>query len=175
MPRGRRSRLAIDPPWPFFLPAPRKKGAFLPATCFPILVKVSENAGPVLLIDGECVLCNRFSQFVIRRDPAARFRFAALQSHWAKNALNVLGQPTTRLDSVVLIHHGQAFYRSEAALRTLALLPFPWSLARWGLWIPRLLRDGGYNLVARTRVRLLGRTTTCGLLSPAERARFLLD
>ncbi|MEC8251574.1 MAG: DCC1-like thiol-disulfide oxidoreductase family protein, partial [Planctomycetota bacterium] len=31
---------------------------------------------PLILFDGECNLCNGFVQFVIRRDPRARFRFA---------------------------------------------------------------------------------------------------
>ena len=34
----------------------------------------------LILFDGVCNLCNGFVQFVIQRDAAGRFRFAALQS-----------------------------------------------------------------------------------------------
>jgi predicted DCC family thiol-disulfide oxidoreductase YuxK len=45
---------------------------------------------PILLFDGVCNLCNGFVQFIIRRDPEARFRFASLQSEAV--ALRVLPQ-----------------------------------------------------------------------------------
>ena len=46
---------------------------------------MSEPAGaagdaPLILYDGVCGLCNRLNRFVLERDPAGRFRFAALQS-----------------------------------------------------------------------------------------------
>lgn len=134
-----------------------------------------ETEGPVLLIDGECVLCNRVSQFVIRRDPAGKFRFAALQSKRAREILSKRGLPPPSLGTFVLIDGEKVYYRSEAAFRTLGMMNFPWRLARLGLWIPRPLRDWGYNLVAKTRLRLFGKTQQCGLLTSAERARFLSD
>lgn len=129
----------------------------------------------ILLIDGECVLCNRVSQFVIRHDPAGKFRFAALQSEQARKILRQRGQPPPSLGTFVLVAGDAVYYRSEAAFRSLGMLPFPWCLARYGLWIPRPLRDFGYALVARTRIRIFGATTLCGLLTSAERDRFLID
>ncbi|MFI5307225.1 MAG: thiol-disulfide oxidoreductase DCC family protein, partial [Polyangiales bacterium] len=40
----------------------------------------SEQPGPILLFDGVCNFCNGAINFVIAHDPAARFRFASLQS-----------------------------------------------------------------------------------------------
>ncbi len=129
----------------------------------------------ILLIDGECVLCHRVSQFVIRHDPAGKFRFAALQSEQAGKILRERGQPPPSLGTFVLIAGDAVYYRSEAAFRTLGMLPFPWGLARCGLRLPRPLRDFGYFLVARTRLRLFGSTPLCGLLTSAERERFLTE
>ena len=42
---------------------------------------------PILFYDGVCGLCNRFVQFVLRRDPNAVFRFAPLQSALAASVL----------------------------------------------------------------------------------------
>lgn len=132
-----------------------------------------QDESPILLIDGECVLCNRMAQFVIRRDPAGRFHFAALQSEYAKNLLREAGQPPPDLETFVLVQGRDIFHRSEAAFRLLGMMPFPWRLAGLGFWIPRRLRDWGYDLVARNRRRLFGATPLCGLLTPEERARFL--
>jgi predicted DCC family thiol-disulfide oxidoreductase YuxK len=38
----------------------------------------------LIFFDGVCNLCNGFVQFVIERDPEARFRFAPLQSDAAR-------------------------------------------------------------------------------------------
>jgi len=128
----------------------------------------------LVLIDGECVLCNRVAQFVIRRDPAALIRFAALQSERAMQELGARGLPPSPPGTFVLISRGGAYYRSDAALRLLGLLPRPWSFARALLVIPRPARDLVYRLVARLRYRLCGRTEMCGLLTAAERERFSL-
>ena len=129
---------------------------------------------PLVLIDGECVLCNRTVQFVIRRDPAGRIRFAALQSERATRELNARGLPPPPPGTFVLLIDGLAYTRSNAALRLLGLLPPPWSFATCLLLIPRPLRDLIYNLIARVRYKLCGRTQYCGLLTAEEKARFLV-
>lgn len=83
--------------------------------------------------------------------------------------------PSPPAGTMVLLQDGQAHYRSEAVLRTLSQLPFPWNLARAGLWLPRRLRDTAYNLVARHRIRLFGSTPSCSLLTPAERTRLIRE
>ena len=45
------------------------------------------NSPHIILFDGQCNVCNRFVQFVIRRDPAGKFQFAPLQSEQAARAL----------------------------------------------------------------------------------------
>jgi predicted DCC family thiol-disulfide oxidoreductase YuxK len=45
----------------------------------------------LLLFDGECGLCDRTVQLVLRRDRARRFDFAALQSSEAATMLTSLG------------------------------------------------------------------------------------
>ncbi len=134
-----------------------------------------EPTAAVLLIDADCVLCNRAAQFFIRHDPAARLRFAALGSPAATALLAAHHLPPPPAGTVALVLGGQLFVRSEATLRAIALLPAPWCWGRLGLLVPRPLRDGVYRLIARTRLALFGRTTACALLTPAERARFLAD
>src|SRR5882762_5499318 len=72
---------------------------------------------PVILFDGVCNLCNGFVQFVIARDPAARFRFAALQSESARRLLARLDGLAGLPDSIVLVDRGRVYTRSSAALR----------------------------------------------------------
>ena len=72
---------------------------------------------PVILFDGECNLCSRSVQFIIKRDPRARFRFAALQSPAGQRLLEACGADARGADSVVLLEGASCYTRSDAALR----------------------------------------------------------
>jgi predicted DCC family thiol-disulfide oxidoreductase YuxK len=133
------------------------------------------NDGPIVLIDGECVLCNRLARFVIRRDPHAKIRFAALGSPAAARVLAGWNLPTPPPGTFVLVAGGHAFLRSEAAIRLFSELPFPWHYAGICRVVPLALRDAVYSLVAAVRYRVMGRVPSCGLLDAAERERFLRD
>jgi len=128
---------------------------------------------PLILIDGECVLCNRFARFVIRHDKAAIFQFAALGSAHAQERLEHFSLPPPPAGTFVLIDNGKAYVRSEAACRVLMSLPPPLRYAATLRLVPLPLRDAVYSLIARLRYAVFGRTTSCGLLSPEEKSRFL--
>ena len=134
--------------------------------------------GPIILYDGVCGLCNRLNRFVLARDRAGRFRFAALQSALAGEILARHGRDPRDLDTLYLVlAHGRPEERllrkSDAALWILRALGGPWRAAGALRVVPRRLRDLGYDLVARTRYRLFGRYDSCPLPEPRHRARFL--
>jgi predicted DCC family thiol-disulfide oxidoreductase YuxK len=127
----------------------------------------------VVLFDGVCNLCNGFVQFVIARDPAGRFRFAALQSEAARRLLGRRDTPQEWPDSIVLVEDGGVFTRSTAVLRVARALRFPWPLACAFLGVPRPLRDWVYDLIARKRYDWFGRRDVCIVPTPDLRARFI--
>jgi predicted DCC family thiol-disulfide oxidoreductase YuxK len=127
----------------------------------------------LILFDGVCNLCNGFVQFVIARDPAARFQFGALQSAAAQRVLALHEAPTPLPDTIVLIDNGRLYTRSTAALRIVRRLTFPWPLVSVLLAVPRPLRDAIYALVARHRYRWFGQRDHCMLPTPALRSRFV--
>jgi len=132
-----------------------------------------EAEKPLVLIDSQCVLCNRVAQFVIRHDPSGQFQFAALSSAAAEAGLSQRGLPPPPPGTFVLVEGGHAYFRSEAALRLVARLGRPWKFLTVLRWIPRPLRDAIYSGVARIRYRIFGRIEACALLSPEEKSRFL--
>lgn len=62
---------------------------------------------PVILFDGGCNLCDSAVQFIIRRDPQARFRFAAMQSPAAQRLLGRQRLSEVSDATMVLIEDGE--------------------------------------------------------------------
>lgn len=128
---------------------------------------------PVLLFDGECTLCNGLVQWVVERDPEGRFRLAALQSKAGRALLERHGLPTEDVETFVLLEGDEYHVRSDAALRLLKGLGFPYSLGYVGVVVPRFVRDRAYDVVADHRYAWFGRREACMVPTPERRERFL--
>lgn len=136
---------------------------------------------PLTLVfyDGVCGLCDRFVQFILRRDTKARFRFAPLQGALAQRMLTERGRDPRRLDTVYVVAGWQSpgervFERSRAVLHAIGELGGGWSAAaRAAKAIPRPIADAVYALVARLRYRVFGRYAACPLPRPEWRSRFI--
>jgi predicted DCC family thiol-disulfide oxidoreductase YuxK len=128
----------------------------------------------IILFDGVCNLCNGFVQFIIRHDPAGRFRFAALQSEAGQALLAKYGVESPAVpDSVLLLSSGRLLSHSAAVLGIAQGLGGVWALAGVGRLLPRAWRDALYRFVARNRYRWFGRQESCMLPTPALKTRFL--
>lgn len=135
---------------------------------------VDPREHPIVLFDGVCNLCAGFVRFAIVRDPAARLRFASLQSELGRSLLRRHGYDPDAVETVILVDGEGAHDRSSAALRVATQLRAPW---RWFgtplLWVPRRWRDAVYDFVARRRYRWFGRRDECLVPTPDLRSRFL--
>lgn len=131
---------------------------------------------PIMLFDGDCVLCSATVQFVLRHECDQEIGFATAQSDAGREIAKRNGVAVADLDlTFVLLEDGKVWQRSDAALRVASHLRAPWRwLAVLGV-MPRPLRDRAYSAVARRRYRLFGRRDTCFLPEPRQRHRFLLD
>jgi predicted DCC family thiol-disulfide oxidoreductase YuxK len=127
----------------------------------------------VILFDGVCVLCSRGAMFVIERDPAATFRFVAVQEPYGRALAERLGIDPQRPETNAVILAGRAYFKSDVAIEVLALLP-RWSWVRILRVVPRGLRHAAYDFVARNRYHWFGRTDHC-LLPTSDLARHFLS
>lgn len=125
----------------------------------------------IVLFDGVCNLCNGLVQFIIKHDQADRFRFAALQSDVGRQYLQRV-QFSGIKDTIVLIEKEQGYMKSAAALRIFrALKGYKWMGIF--MFIPRRIRDFGYDLVARNRYKWFGRRDSCMVPTAELKAKFL--
>ena len=127
---------------------------------------------PVIYYDGVCGLCNRWVQWVLRRDPERSFRFTTLQGESAAGEFGTpAGDPASW--AVVLEDEHGVHERSDAALRIVSRLGGFHRFAALLLWVPKGIRDGVYRWIARNRYRWFGKRESCALPDKAERSLFL--
>ena len=128
---------------------------------------------PVILFDGVCNFCNAVVKFVVRQDKKKIFRFAALQSPAGETLLKKYQLDWQRRDSFVLIDNAKVYQRSSAALRLYGKLSWYWKWTQLFWIIPRFLRDGIYDLIARNRYKWFGKKEVCMIPTPELKERFL--
>ena len=133
----------------------------------------SSDLKSILLFDGICNLCNSSVQFILKRDTNEQFIFASLQSDAAKNVLLQYNMKNSSLDSLVLIEEGQVFQKSTAVLKVCRHLKWPWKVFYSFIVIPKFLRDGIYEFVAKHRYQWFGKKDTCVMVIPEHKNRFI--
>ena len=126
----------------------------------PVILPDSPISLSIVFYDGDCALCNRFVLFLLKRDHRKVFRFAPLTGKMARQWLE---DEDLNGETVLLLEGAGTFHKSEAALRAIRNLGGFWKLAGAGLWVPRFLRDGLYDFIARRRRRWFGGAENCRL------------
>jgi predicted DCC family thiol-disulfide oxidoreductase YuxK len=133
----------------------------------------------LVFYDGVCALCNGVVTFLLKRDRAATFRFAPLQSEIARQLLTPEGIDPAALDSLVVVSgwqtsHQRILVRSAGVLHAMSQLGGMWRvLAGAARILPRPVADVIYSAVARVRYTVFGKLDVCRVPPPEWRNRFL--
>ncbi len=126
----------------------------------------------IVLFDGQCVLCNRFVDFLIRHDKKNNFKFASLQGTTAKSILP--SEYLSNVDSVIFkSKHNQIFIKSQAVVHILISLDGLWIISKLLLIVPIFILDFIYDLTARNRFNWFGRRDLCRISTEEEKEKIL--
>ncbi len=134
----------------------------------------SNNFMPIILFDGVCNFCNRTVNIIIEHDKAEKFQFAASQTQAGINILQQFKLDQKASASVILIDNDKVYTKTDAVIQIAQQLT-GWPRLFIGLkFIPKFLRDFGYDLIAKNRYTLFGKRATCRIPVASERHRFLV-
>jgi len=133
------------------------------------------NQHQIILFDGVCNFCNFWVNFIIDRDKKDRFRLAALQSNPGQRLLSKFKLSKTDFDTFILIDGETYFTKSTAALKIAGNLSGPLKIAGVLIFLPKIIRDFIYNIIAKNRYKFFGRKNVCRIPSREDRAKFLSD
>jgi predicted DCC family thiol-disulfide oxidoreductase YuxK len=130
-------------------------------------------SGPIIVFDGQCILCSANAQLVLKHDHERRFRLASMQSEAGSALYRRFGIDPAAPETMIVVDGSRALRNSDAVLAIYAGLGWPWKALGALRLVPRVVRDPVYLLVARNRYRIFGRRETCWVPSSDHADRIL--
>ena len=110
----------------------------------------------IVLFDGFCSTCNRWAQWISKRDSKNVFELIPQESPEGEEVMESCPESLKDVDSVYIVNDGEWFVRSSAVCRMLWRLQVHWKIVGALLWlVPRPLRNLGYDMFAKRRHGLL--------------------
>ncbi|MAZ26168.1 MAG: thiol-disulfide oxidoreductase [Cytophagaceae bacterium] len=127
----------------------------------------------VLLFDGVCNLCDGAVKFIIKHDKRDCIVFASLQGEVGRALLKKYNIDPAKTDSMVFIDEDKVFVKSSAVLRISKYLDKAFPLAYPLIFIPKFIRNGVYDFVAKNRYKWYGKKESCMIPTPELKAKFI--
>ena len=126
----------------------------------------------IIFFDGNCMLCNSFIAYLIKKNCASLF-FCDINSSNAKQLLGNFSLPCDPQNTIYFLYNNQLFAKSTAVLKIVSQLGFLFKIiTRMLLVVPTLWRDAVYSLVAKNRYRFF-KQSVCYTPTPEQKDKFL--
>lgn len=128
----------------------------------------------LIVFDGVCVLCNRFTNYVIKHDQAELFYFTSYQKLLEMSSDTPISGLPAHLDKSITYYRNEKFYQGSKAVLYIFKDLFGWfHWSQLGWLLPRFLRDFFYSRLANKRYTWFGRLASCPIPAPEIQHRFL--
>ncbi|XP_030481148.2 uncharacterized protein LOC115698114 [Cannabis sativa] len=131
----------------------------------------------VVVYDGVCHLCHQGVKWVFKLDKHRKIKFCCLQSETAEPYLSLCGLNRDDVLRRFLFVEGPGVFHqgSNAALRVVSYLPFPYSALSGFRVFPTTIRDSVYDYVAKRRYEWFGKENDCLVLGEKEMLERFID
>ena len=125
----------------------------------------------IIFFDGECNFCNGTVDFIIKYDKSKYFAFSWLQSDYAKK---YLGEKAKEMSTIMLIHNQKMYTKSSAIFEILKNLSYPVKILYVLKFFPKIVRDFVYDIIAKNRYSIFGKSDFCQIPSKERRDLFIM-
>jgi len=126
-----------------------------------------------ILFDGICNLCESSVIFIIKRDKHGKFTFVPAQSAAGIKLQKRYGIDALNSQTIVLIKNGKVYIKSDAAVEIAKHLDGNWKFLSIAKYVPRVLRDRAYTIIARNRYKWFGKKQACMVPHKEIKKRFI--
>lgn len=125
----------------------------------------------IVYYDGDCGYCNRAVMWLIHHKISHRFQFAQLESSYGDHLFEAR-HDLQNIDSIIVVDGDKVWIKSNAIIHLLGQIK-GYQFLGWTLkWIPKFVRDIGYDAFAKIRHKVILKNA-CRLPTPEERKYFL--
>lgn len=142
-----------------------------------LLIMASQSfdpaAYPIVLYDGQCLICDGFVRWIIRRDKKKIFKFSGLGSDKAEYEIIRRQIPMPKNGTVILLHRDIFQMESDAVISILKMMGLSSFLITFIQIFPKKWRDKIYGWIALHRYRIFKKRNYCPMPSPEEASRFV--
>lgn len=125
----------------------------------------------IIFYDGDCGLCNRSVQFVLKHERCSEISFSALQSNFSKTFFDKHQLPSPDFSTFYFYKDNQLYKKSTAAFKVIPYLKWYWQPLRAFSLLPVRLTDLVYDFIAKRRKKIGG--IFCVIPSEENRKRFI--
>ena len=134
---------------------------------------LQNHTGPVTVMDAMCNLCAKGARWIAHNDAKGEFLIIPVQSPLGAKLLRENDLDPEDPSSWLYLVDGQTFTSADAFLRVAQRLGGIWKATAIFRIIPYPILNWGYHLIARNRIRLLGRVDLCNLPDAEVQKRLL--
>jgi len=117
----------------------------------------------ILIFDGTCAFCNHSVLFILKKNTKKDIFICASES---KKGIELIAKHKIThdpKDTLLFIENNNVYHRSSAGLLIAKSLRGGYPLLM-GFWIvPKFIRDGVYNLIAKHRYKIVNKADSCSL------------
>jgi len=120
----------------------------------------------IIFFDGECILCNGFVDFLIKKDKKNQLKYASLQG---KTAQELLSKDIVAGKTVVFYTNRKLKIKWAAISSIASNLPFPYNLFSISILLPNFI----YDIIANNRYKWFGKKQICRIPTQKDRGKIL--
>tara|TARA_Y100001936_G_scaffold85050_1_gene83506 strand:+ start:2244 stop:2669 length:426 start_codon:yes stop_codon:yes gene_type:complete len=124
---------------------------------------VDKEEKPILLLDGECGLCNKFATFMYSKlhDKQA-VQFVGIESEVGQSIIATFQDDLQQMDTVYFVDGISVRTKSSAVILCLRMMRFPYRFMAFLVWLcPKGIRNVAYDFVAKRRRSFFGTSDSC--------------
>lgn len=137
---------------------------------FTMLKVTPEDPKVILFYDGDCGLCNRVVQWILRHEKSKDLFFVSLNYDFAKVFLAKENIDIEKTNTFFFYEIDSLYAESDAVLRIVGYLKWYWQWLKIAYALPKFIRDKCYRIIAQNRKRFT--VKSCDI-SSANLNRFL--
>mgnify|MGYP005988624185 CR=1 FL=1 len=115
----------------------------------------------IIFYDGQCALCNKAVQVLVKYDKKKVLHFAMLQDPLSIHYLAQFNIDATALDTFAYSKKGKVYTKSDAALNSFKDVSVLGKVLYVFIIVPRFIRNGIYDWVSRNRYKWFGKSDVC--------------